>query len=269
MSAKQLEFPLFIGTMGFAYKDWNSVFYPADLASRSYLNYYSRIFNSVEIDSSFYGTPARRTIQKWLADTPPEFKFTLKAPQKITHELALVNSWGYMAEFIDTVRALGNRLGVILLQFPPSFTISQLKGLEQFIVLLPGDLKFAIEIRHQSWYTAERDFAALLQEYQIAWAATHYPGLPGTLHHTADFFYIRWIGKHGSYRQHDFERMDRTADLSQWWQNIQSSSEGINNLFGYFNNDYAGFAVGTAMKFLELIGQPVKAPDQPKQTRLF
>ncbi len=259
----------YIGTMGFSYKDWNGVFYPAGMDSVDYLAYYSRIFNSVEIDSTFYGTPRKTTVQHWAAATPTGFKFSLKAPRAITHDLALVGAWGLMAEFLDAARLFGDRLGVILLQFPPSFKVSVMQTLARFLALLPKDLRFAVEVRDHSWHTAEMEFETLLKENSVAWAATQFPYLPEKLHPTADFLYIRWIGRHGSFHQHASERIERTPDLQRWWAQIQANSDAVRDIFGYFNNDYAGFAAGTALKCKALLGQPVDIPRPPRQDVLF
>jgi uncharacterized protein YecE (DUF72 family) len=264
MINKSRQAPFYIGTMGFSYKDWNGVFYPIEMNSKNYLSYYSRNFNSVEIDSSFYGTPRKSTIQGWIKATPSEFKFSLKVPRSITHELGLVDAWGLMTEFLDSIRLLENRLGVILFQFPPSFTKQGIDKLAVFLEKLPDDLLYAIEVRDQSWYTAEAEFENLLKNFGVAWAATQYPHLPAKIHQSVNFAYIRWIGQHGSFRHHDHERIDRTEELQKWQRHILETTQSMTAVFGYFNNDYAGYAAGTAMKFRSLVGIPNEIPQQPK-----
>lgn len=261
-----LSVKLHIGTMGFSYKDWNGVFYPHEMKARNYLSYYSRVFNSVEIDSSFYGTPGLSTVKRWVYATHPDFLFSLKVPKVITHDLNLVNAGGLMAEFLDRVQILGDRLGVILLQFPPSFDLLHLNNLIDFVRKLPSGFRFAIEIRNQSWYTVEQELADILGEKSIAWASTHYPDLPKKIHITADFVYIRWIGQHGSYRVHNYERRDRSEEIIDWLGMIRTVENQVSNVFGYFNNDFAGFAAGTALRFMKLTGMPVNPVNLPKQT---
>jgi len=263
------QISLYLGTMGFSYKDWDDVFYPAGLDSKEYLNYYSRIFNSVEIDSTFYGTPKKSTIQRWINETPNGFRFSLKVPRIITHDQGLTNAWGLMAEFLDVIQGLGDQLGVILFQFPPSFTSVHFNRLVDFLPKLPVGLRYAIEVRDQSWYTEEDKLIDLLSNYRAAWAATQYPNLPAIIHPSSDFIYIRWIGQHGSFKRHNRERIDRLQDLEHWWEYIETFKGYKSDLYGYFNNDYAGFAAGTALKFKTLVGQPVDLPPRPKQTRLF
>jgi uncharacterized protein YecE (DUF72 family) len=86
---------------------------------------------------------------------------------------------------------------------------------------------------------------------------------------TSEFLYIRWIGKHGSYDHHTYERVDMTSKLKLWWDQINSHINYINSLFGYFNNDYAGYAVGTCKKFKKIVGIPEEDEETPKQERLF
>jgi uncharacterized protein YecE (DUF72 family) len=260
--------------MGFSYKDWNSGFYPAEMKAHRYLAYYSRIFNAVEVDSTFYGTPKLGTVRCWGAVTPEGFRFCLKVPRQITHEAGLVGVEADLAQFLETVRLLGDKLGAILFQFPPSFGADHLALIEKLLPILPGDLRFAVEVRHQSWYTATDGggvplLARALEEYGVCWAATEYPGLPGSIYLTSRYMYIRWIGQHGSYTQHDHERVDRTPELQAWRKQIWGLLEQVDTLYGFFNNDYAGFAAGTANRFKELAGLPLESFKPPQQGRLF
>ncbi len=118
----------FLGTMGFGYDDWRGVFYPPGTTSRDYLTHYSRIFNSVEMDTTFYGVPRSAVVTQWAASTPDNFKFCAKLPRTITHEMGLIGTRGLVDEFIDAMRLLGDKLGVILIQFPPSFTSTESAG---------------------------------------------------------------------------------------------------------------------------------------------
>ena len=271
--------------MGFSYADWSGVFYPGDLPAHRRLGYYSRIFNAVEIDSTFYGTPRPETVRGWAASTPPEFRFSVKVPRQITHEAGLVGVMDELLRFIDTVELLQEKLGAILFQFPPSFKPERLPALQACLAGLPGGIRYAVEIRHQSWYTAEIEtledppgepaepaLAQMLREVGVCWAATEYPDLPQRIYPTADFLYLRWIGQHGTFQHHDHERIDRTAQLGQWQQIVQGALSEIEMrpiIFGFFNNDYAGFAAGTANRFKELLGLPANPFLPPQQGKLF
>lgn len=259
----------YIGTMGFSYKDWNGVFYSADTAQHRYLAYYSRIFNAVEIDSTFYGTPRPTTVENWAAATPPGFKFCLKVPRVITHDLALEGAIGLMDEFVNVVQALEEKLGVILFQFPPSFEAIHRARLENFLAELPLGPRYAVEIRDASWYASSTETAAALARHGVAWAATQYPGLPARIYPTASYLYIRWIGQHGKYPAHSYERDDRSAELRAWQEKIIENSTGKEAVYGFFNNDYAGFAPGTANRYKAIAGLPVEPLTPPQQGKLF
>lgn len=275
--------------MGFSYADWSGVFYPATLPVHKRLGYYSRIFNAVEIDSTFYGTPRAESVRGWAASTPPEFRFSVKVPRQITHDAGLVGVQGELLQFIHTVQLLEDKLGAILFQFPPSFGPERAPALRACLAGLPGGVRYAVEIRHQSWYTAANEsagnaagvsaagvtaagepaLAQMLREFGVCWAATEYPDLPRRIFRTADFLYLRWIGQHGAFQRHDQERIDRTAQLRQWWEVLQGVTPQISTVFGFFNNDYAGFAAGTANRFKEMTGLPAKPFQLPQQGTLF
>ena len=263
-------FEWFLGSMGFGYKDWVGVFYPPGISPRDYLAHYSNYFNAVEMDTTFYGTPRRATVEQWKAVTPAEFVFCVKTPRVITHEMGLVGAIGLIVEFVNAMRFLEEKLGVILIQFPPSFTASHAEALEAFLselIPLSSGVRFAIEFRHSSWYVqATND---LLASYRVCWASTEFPGLPQQVFKTTDFLYLRWIGQHGSYHHHNYERVDKSSDLNAWLECIQDQSSSAQAIYGFFNNDYAGFAAGTCNRFKTIVGLPVKPLLPPSQARLF
>jgi uncharacterized protein YecE (DUF72 family) len=264
----------YLGTMGFGYKDWERVFYPDRLSSRNYLRYYSRYFNAVEIDSTFYGTPRLSTVRHWAGITPHDFKICVKTPRRITHELMLKDAVEEMRDFVRVIIELGEKLGVILIQFPPSFTHNRyFNRLEEFLLRLRSslgkikDIRFAVEFRHLSCYTTTT--AVMLGSYQVCWTATEYPKLPGKIYKTTDYLYIRWIGQHGTYQHHDREREDKTSQLIQWWEQIQDNISNIDAIYGFFNNDYSGHAPVTCNKFKSITGLPTKTLKPPQQGTLF
>ena len=257
----------YFGTMGFSWKDWQGVFYPEGIESRDFLAYYSRYFNAVEIDSTFYGIPRESYVKRWAEVTKLGFKICAKTPKAITHEKVLVDVQDETRAFLNTMRLLGEKLGTILVQFPPSFTADQMPALVDFLGLLPDDLRFAVEFRHQSWYTAKT--AELLRSHKISWAATEYTDLPKSVEVTADFLYIRFIGEHGRFKRHDREQADVTQQLKWWWQRIQEQADRVHTVYGFFNNDYAGHAPASVNQFKGMLGLPVEEATPPKQGRLF
>jgi uncharacterized protein YecE (DUF72 family) len=257
----------FLGTMGFGYQDWKDVFYPSGMQARDFLAHYSRNFNAVEMDTTFYGTPRQAIVRQWYATAPAGFRICAKTPKIITHEMGLVGAGALMNEFIAAMRLLEDKLGAILIQLPPSFTAVQMPVLADFLKELPVDVHYAVEFRHRSWFVS--DVADVLRAHQVAWAATDFPGLPQQVTVTSDILYVRWIGQHGSYEHHTHERVDQTPQLKGWWEYLSGYLGHVQAVYGFFNNDYAGHAVGTCNKFKTIAGLPVVQVQPPRQERLL
>ncbi len=234
---------LFLGSAGWSYDDWDGVFYPDNTASKDRLKYYSRQFRSVEIDSSFYGTPSITTVQKWYQQTPDDFIFAPKFPRVITHDKRLVNCADETYRFVETMTELGEKLGPMLIQFPPSFTASAFGDLELYLQGLPDGLMYAVEIRHRSWLTDE--FADLLKE----WGVTLVMSCSGTLERfwrtTSRVAYIRWLGDYDSVDVFDHTQIDRQDEISWWIPRIRHFFAQGGVVFGYVNNHYAGYSIET------------------------
>ena len=143
-----------LGTMGFGYTEWSGgVFYPEGLKPGEYLAHYAHHFDAVELDTTFYATPTPDRVQRWADATSPTFRFAAKTPRQITHETAIDRGIEPMLDFLHVMRrGLGERLGVVLLQFPPSFTAKETPKLERFLRALPNDAELAAEFRHESWF---------------------------------------------------------------------------------------------------------------------
>ena len=223
--------------------------------------------NAEEIDSTFYGTPRIETVQRWYMDTPEDFRFCPKTPREITHDKSLRGTHLDMADFILVMRALNDKLGVILIQLPPSFRVDQFDILDKFLGSLPDDLKFAVEFRHPSWYQSQTKL--MLHKHQVCWAGTEYPDLPRGITLTSDFAYFRLIGQHDQFLNHNREQIDRSENLKWWYQHLINHRESLKSLYGFFNNDYAGFGVGSCNRFKVLAGLPASDLKPPQQGRLF
>jgi uncharacterized protein YecE (DUF72 family) len=257
----------YIGTMGYSYRDWKGYFYPDHIDARDYLSYYSRYYNAAEIDSTFYGIPRVDIARRWGEITPDGYQMCVKTPKKITHEAGLVGVSYEMNEFLGVMRLLVKKLGVILIQLPPAFTAANFDHLAAFVQNLPEDLRFAVEFRHHSWYTAKT--ASLLAKYSVCWVATEYAELPKNVEATTDFLYIRFIGKHGRFRPHTHERIDVSMNLEWWLQRIRDLADHVHSVYGFFNNDYAGYAPASANKFKKMLGLPIEMQPLPRQEKLF
>jgi uncharacterized protein YecE (DUF72 family) len=257
----------FLGTIGFSYRDWVGPFYPIGISQRGYLSYYCKVFNAVELNTTFYSIPSHATVQSWANILPNNFRFCLKTPRRITHELGLKDSHELMAKFINSLYPLGEKLGPILIQLPPKYTQENYSVLKEFFESIPHTVQYAIEFRHASWYNDKT--ARLLSQYQICWVSSEFPKLPEQINPTSDFLYIRWIGENGMYHHHTHERVDKTDKLQWWLDAIHSKTEDIKMVYGFFNNDYSGFAAGTCIRFLIIADLLKDKRNIPVQDRFF
>ena len=143
---------VFAGTSGFAYPNWKPRFYPEKLPASKFLEYYASRLNSVEVNYTFRRLPSAATLEKWVAATPSSFRFALKAHQRITHFQQLKNSGEFTAAFLGAIEPLrsARRLGPVLFQLPPTLGCD-LALLQDYLRLLPSDIRYAFEFRHESW----------------------------------------------------------------------------------------------------------------------
>ncbi len=242
---------LYLGTSGWSYADWEGTLYPRGLPPGSRLAEYAKKYSTVEIDSTFYGIPRRQTVERWRDIVPEGFLFAAKFPRDITHERALGGSESLAKEFIGTMRLLGDRLGPLLVQLPPSFEAREIDNLKSFLSTLPEGVRYAVEVRHRSWVNS--DLMDLLRERGIALALVDRPGMPRLQEATADFVYARLLGNRREFpSDHTHPKRDRAEDLA-WWSELASGflSEG-REVFLYANNHYQNHSPSTLEQFLEI-----------------
>ncbi|MGB3683910.1 MAG: DUF72 domain-containing protein [Rubrobacteraceae bacterium] len=243
---------LYLGTSGWSYADWEGSVYPEGLPAAARLAEYVKRYATVEIDSTFYGTPRRSTVQKWREIVPDGFLFAAKFPQEITHEKTLVDCAGLAENFVRTMELLGDRLGPLLLQLPPSFTVEGMDSLERFLEELPEG-RYAVEVRHRSWVGS--GLPALLREHGAALTLVDYPRMPRMEEATTGFSYVRWLGNRREFPEgHTHAKKDRHEDLA-WWSGLVDRfiSEG-RTVFAYANNHYQNHSPSTLEQFLEVRG---------------
>src|SRR4028118_648738 len=142
---------LYLGTSGWSYADWEGTIYPPGTTPARRLAEYVKHFATVDIDSTFYGTPRGTTVERWRKVAPRGFLFAAKFPREVTHERNLVGSGAEAERFVRTMAELGDRLGPLLLQLPPSFDVEGMGVLEDFLKRLPEGFRYAVEVRHRSW----------------------------------------------------------------------------------------------------------------------
>jgi uncharacterized protein YecE (DUF72 family) len=256
---------LHIGTSAFSAPGWLGSFYPAQLRAKNYLRYYATKYNTVEIDSTYYGTPAVSTVNGWYEKTPPGFVFAAKVPKIVTHEKILSNCEKEFDEFVVTMRRLKEKLGPLVLQFPhfDGRDIGQrefMTRLRFFLKRIAGTtVRLAIEIRNQTWL--DQKFADLLAEHAVALVLQDLAWMP--LPHqlkfdciTADFAYVRLLGD-----RKDIEKVtktwdrvviDRSQELRSWVDACQQVVRRGIPTFVYANNHYQGHGPATVAQFLEI-----------------
>lgn len=271
-----------VGCQGWNYDDWVSppagetVFYPHGTRAADMLQSYARVFETVEVDSTFYAVPAAQTVDGWAKRTPHGFSFSLKLPREITHEWALrEGSAIVLAEFCDRTRLLDDKLAVILVQLPPHFDASpeNMRALAMFLKRLPRDLRFAVEFRSRDWL--REDAFDLLAKYNVALALvegqwlTRDSQLECALQPTADFAYVRWMGERDLTRFGAVQRA-QDANLKLWSETLAAMLEHTPDIYAYFSNFYEGHAPESANKLKRLLGQPtVEAAEMDDQPSLF
>ncbi len=242
---------LYLGTSGWSYADWEGTLYPAGIPAASRLAEYARHYATVEIDSTFYGTPRRSTIQKWREVVPQGFLFAAKFPQEITHENNLVDCRDLTENFLHTMDLLGDRLGPLLLQLPPSFAVEGMGVLEDFLADLPEGFRYAVEVRHRSWLGS--DLMAMLRERSAALTLVDYPQMPRMGDATADFSYIRWLGDRREFPSgHTHLLRERDDDLRWWSGVVDRFLEEGKTVFAYANNHYQNHSPSTLERFMEI-----------------
>jgi len=259
--------PIRLGTSAFTAAGWEGSFYPEGMKPAEYLSFYAQQFDTVEVDSTYYRTPSAATVRGWDAKTPPGFLFAAKVPQVVTHEKALVDCENEFQEFVERMQLLGEKLGVLLLQFPyfnkAAFASGDdfLKRLEAFLKKLPKGVRFAVETRNKNWLGPK--LVDLLRGRGAALALIDHPWMPRPSEIlsrldpvTADFTYVRFLGdrKGIEERTKTWEKtiVDRRRELTEW-ANVcyKFNARGI-AVFAYANNHYAGHAPATVRLFQEL-----------------
>ena len=266
--------PIRLGTQGWNYDAWVGPFYPEGTKPVDFLAIYSRAFDTVEVDSTFYATPPSKTIRGWAQRTPPGFVFALKLPQEITHERRLRGIEDLAKEFFDRARELGDKLGPVLIQLGADFQANELPALAKFLPMLPEDIAFAVEFRDKGWI--HDGVIALLSEHNVALALTDGRWIPRKQmlslaeRPTADFTYIRWMGADREIADYSRIQIDRTRELELWTGVISHLAGRGRSVYGYVNNHFAGHSPSSAREMQRLLNLTPVDPEQlGEQMTLF
>ncbi|MFL6590110.1 MAG: DUF72 domain-containing protein [Chthoniobacterales bacterium] len=230
-----------IGTSGFQYAEWRGTFYPEDLSTAKMLPFYAERFSTTEVNYSFRRIPSPKTIQGWWDATPERFKFSLKAPQKVTHFAKLKNCGDTMRYFCQVICDLEAKLGPILFQLPPNFK-KDTGLLAEFLNDVPAGLRAAFEFRNPSWF--DEEVFALLNTKNIALCIAESADLTTPVVATADYGYLR------------LRREDYTdADIERWVGAIREKEKVWPDAFVYLKHEESGMGPRLAKQLMERLGK--------------
>ncbi len=230
---------IFVGTSGYAYKEWKGTFYPEKLAAAKMLHYYGEHFNGVEVNNTFYRMPSERVLVKWYDDVPEGFMFVLKASRRITHFKRLKpDAKDELDYLIKTASVLHDKLGPTLFQLPPNFK-KDVERLQTFLDLLPNRYGAAFEFRHESWFDDEVYDA--MRSYNACLVLAEASELTVPRIATADWGYLRL-------RKESYDE----AELADWaeWLLDQSWQDA----FVFFKHEDTGAGPELAERFKEALG---------------
>ncbi len=239
------------GTSGWDYAEWIGPFYRA--AGESKLAAYTRVFNTVEINSTFYRAPVPGMVRGWIRHSPDDFVFAAKVPQTVTHDRRLDIEKGADADtraFCDLMAPMrdAGKLGPLLLQLPPSLRF-QPTIVDRFFGTFDRTFTWAIEFRNRTWLRPEA--YDLLKAHGIAYAIVDEPLLPPDVYVTASSAYVRWHGR-GADPWYDYRYSE--GELREWIPKVQRVAEQTSEVYGFFNNHYHGYAPENCLQVLEMLG---------------
>jgi len=228
-----------VGTSGFSYKEWKGSFYPEDLPAKEMLAFYGKRLPAVEINNTFYRLPQKSMLESWKEQVPANFRFAIKASQRITHFKRLKEVESETRYLLETAGALEDRLGVILFQLPPNMK-KDLARLETFLECLPTTIKAAFEFRHQTWL--EDDVLGVLAARNHALCISDTDDLPVShIDRTADWGYLRL--RRVAYAK---------TDLQEWLKRVRA--QNWSEAFVFFKHEDEGTGPKLAAQFLKLAG---------------
>ena len=239
--------PVHVGCSGWNYKDWRGLVYPKGVPANRWLEHYATLFDTVEVNSTFYRLARPDAVARWIEQTPEDFIFTLKASRYLTHVKRLTDLGQGVERFYESVEPLvgSPKLGPILWQLPENFHREDDRLANALEGLRPG--RHCFEFRHESWFTPE--VYALLREHGVALVIGDSPKRPFQAHETtADWTFVRFHqgarGRRGNYSEAELE--DWAKRIARWRRRVE--------VFAYFNNDWEGFAVRNGLWLRRRLG---------------
>jgi uncharacterized protein YecE (DUF72 family) len=236
---------IYIGTSGFFYNHWKGIFYPEELKKEKYLEFYSKNFNCLELNITFYRLPKEKTIENWVKATPDEFCFVCKIWRRISHLKKLSGIKEELEKFLKLMENFGNKLKVLLLQLPPSFKFDCEKILN-FYKEYSFSVPIVIEGRNKTFF--EENSIEFFKKNKISLASIDSPNFREKYFFTSKPFYLRFHGSKSLYSSlYSKEELEKAANF------IKEKVPKDIDIFIFFNNDFGGYAIKNAYEIKELI----------------
>jgi uncharacterized protein YecE (DUF72 family) len=232
---------ILVGTSGYNYPEWKGSFYPSDLPAAKMLPYYAGRFNTVEINYTFYRMPNAKLVTNWAAQVPPHFRFTLKAPKRITHDRRLRDVADPVRAFCEVAAELGPQLGALLFQLPPNFK-RDLAVFDAFLETLPPRVCAAFEFRNESWL--DEEVYARLRARNLALCIADSEKRSTPVMATADYAYFRL-------RDEGYQ----DADITRWSQTAQELATRCKDVFVYFKHEDEGKGAQFGEQMMQRLGR--------------
>lgn len=256
-----------IGCTGWSYSGWSGTFYPKNLKNSDWLKYYSKVFDTTEINSTFYKIPDQSITKKWNDNTPEDFRFTAKFPSIITHVKRLEKVGSDVFSFLASLTPLYQKISALVLQLPPSLSFSEAKPrLENLFSVLPDDFLYPIEGRHESWFSG--DAIDYLKENNCCLVWNEVDGVNNPMPITSNYLYIRLIGDR-SILDSEFGKVIKNKDklIKKWAEKIHKI-KNIPLAMVMTNNHYEGFGPATANSLRLNLGMHELIWEEKKQKTL-
>lgn len=258
---------IYIGCAGWDYKDWIGTFYPKLLESHKRLNFYTKYFNIIETNNTFYSLPKISTVQNWSEQVPADFKFTVKIWQEITHNFKNTNIEDSVSQFFYRLSPLKEKVIAYLLQFPPWFKYTEkfLHQLKYLISELPSKNRYVIELRDNSWFI-ENLLDDLIKSSNIILGTTYMPGIKAYYMPKQNSYYVRLIGDRELTVFNRIQR-DQKEQLSNLINKISALKESpnIHEIFIIINNHFQGNAPESVNLLKKKLNIPLKEFNQQKK----
>lgn len=252
-----------VGCSGWSYREWVGPFYPPGTPDGKFLSHYARVFDTVEVDSTFYRIPWRGMVERWRDETPASFTFCAKFPQELTGGRRAgaekeskkgepVDRGEMLARFLKTMDILGDKLGPLVVQLPPSYTKKgHFREVDELLEGSEGH-RLAVEFRNRSWFDDEAYRMLRKHHAALTWSETKYVVVPREV--TADFLLMRFIGDRSFEPQGKIVK-PRDEAIGKWTSSIEQRHKEVDETFVFFNNHFEGFGPGSVNRFLARAGQ--------------